>query len=84
MPNEFYGSGTTPKTSDTLRMLLVKTLQSTNLGGGGGGGGGGTTNGITYGNYGGGQPSFIPVTGNAYAIDTSNLRPWIYANGAWN
>jgi len=42
MPNEIYGSGRVPKTSDTRRMLLVKELQATNLGGGGGGGGGST------------------------------------------
>lgn len=34
---EIYGSGTTPKTSDTERMLLVKILDATNSGGGGGG-----------------------------------------------
>lgn len=34
--NEQYGSGTTPRKSDTPRMLEVKTLIAINAGGGGG------------------------------------------------
>lgn len=36
---EIYGSGTVPVKGDTLRMLMVKEVISTNAGGGGGGAG---------------------------------------------
>jgi hypothetical protein len=45
---------------------------------------GGSPNGVTSGNYGGGQPNFTPVSGTAIAIDTSNGRQWAYWAGAWH
>lgn len=44
------------------------------------GGGGG----VTAADYGGGAPSFTPLTDGAVAIDTSNGQIWWWFNGAWN
>lgn len=76
---EHPGSGTTPKTSDTERQLLVKILLSTNAGGGGGGG----TGDVRQGNYAGGQPDFTPASGAGIGFDNSNGRVWNYYGGQW-
>jgi hypothetical protein len=46
--------------------------------------GGGTGTGATFGNYGGGIPSFTPTGGTGLAVDTSNGAIWAYYNGGWN
>jgi hypothetical protein len=79
---EIIGSGTTPVRSDTLRLLLVKDVNSG--GGSGGGGGGGTASNITFGHYAGGQPNFTPASGVGAAFDIDTGRPWYYYSGAWN
>lgn len=48
------------------------------------GGGGVSGSGITFSNYGGGQPTFTPATGGGAAVDTSTGRFWLYFNGQWN
>lgn len=66
--------------SEKQLIAALVYIQCINNGGGGGGGGGG---GVTCGNYGGGQPNFVPATGCGNAIDTSNSRVWWYFNGNW-
>jgi hypothetical protein len=45
---------------------------------------GGIGGGVICGNYGGGNPTFVPASGCGVAIDTSNDRIWWYYNGTWN
>ena len=49
-----------------------------------GAGGGGSGTGATFGNYGGGVPSFTPSGGVGLAVDTSTGTLWEYYNGAWH
>ena len=46
--------------------------------------GGSGTAGVTVGNYGGGEPTFTPLTDGAVAIDSSNSRVWWWFNSAWS
>lgn len=46
--------------------------------------GGGSGTGATFGDYGGGQPSFTPSSGVGLAVDTSNGTLWQYYNSAWH
>ena len=39
---------------------------------------------MTEGNYGGGTPTFTPITGSGIAVDLSNNRIWWFFNGQWN
>ena len=60
--------------------LLCEILSA----GGTGTGSGGGIQGFS-GNYGGGQPTSTPTSGNiGYAVDTSNGRQWVYYSGAWH
>lgn len=78
MAEGYINSRTTPTPVDTERQLLVKILTAlNNLSSSRGAG-------ATFGNYGGGQPSFTPTSGTALAIDTSNQNFWAYDNGAWH
>ena len=77
--SELYGSGTVPVKGDTLRMLMVKEVISTNNGGGGGSG-----SGAVFGAYGvGNPPNFTPASGTGLAVNTSDGSLWTYYGGAW-
>jgi hypothetical protein len=76
---EAFSSGTTPQTTDTLRMLEIKILNATVAGGGGTG-----TNDVRSANYGGAQPSWTPTGTLGVAVDTSTNQVWWYYGGAWH
>lgn len=61
-------------------IMIIALLDQISQGGGTGGGGGG----VTCGDYGGGQPTFIPASGCASAIDTSDGTIYWYYSGAWH
>lgn len=70
---EIYGSGTTPKTSDSQRMLLVKILGATTTGGSGSN---------IVGAYGGVAPGVTP-TGVTWAKDSDTGKLWFYDGTTW-
>ena len=75
---ESFSSGTTPKTSDTLRILDIKILNAITGGGGGGGGG------ITQVFSGAGAPTVTPTVSAAIYINTSNGSLYEWYGGSWH
>jgi hypothetical protein len=68
-----------PPGLQNVLVLALLQLIAQNIGSGGGGG-----TGATFGNYGGGQPSFTPSSGTGLAVDTSTNNFWDYYGGSWH
>lgn len=61
-----------PRQMDAVEVYLLCSLSN------------GSGSGFTFGNYGGGEPTFIPASGEGAAVDTSDGTKWYYYNGAWH
>ena len=65
--------------ADSLKISLLEQIET-------GGGGAAIEECFQYGNYGGGQPTFIPTCDVGIGIDTSTVpaTQWTWYAGAWH